>query len=333
MSDNQNLFFILPDLNLIPRKIHQTCFIYKTFHVRDHLLGEGSYGKVFLACKDSICEKVAKIITFDFNRYPSHYVFNMFFGEALITKFAGDYGFGIPVEGYTLCRKVTTSHKRSARDTSEEENDDDDMETDDPRVKNFKNVQGLIIMDRFDNDLYNAPFDITFEMMQRVFDLVRIMHGYGILHRDLFLRNIMYKESDDHSSLVDLRIIDFGLSIAFGQPIPAEFQAIDYLNVVKHLRDKQLKSQCIDYILTIIGEEAMSKAIGWRDNHQKTCGSEYSLLEFLPPSVIANYGPATVDLMVWSVKCDADLDEDIVGLVKSRVRQYFKENNVTYWRD
>jgi serine/threonine protein kinase len=45
--------------------------------------------------------------------------------------------------------------------------------------------------------------------MDKIFKALNYVHSAGIIHHDIKLENIMFKNKDDYSSLV---IIDFGLS-------------------------------------------------------------------------------------------------------------------------
>ena len=96
-------YFKLHGLKNVPRTVEASCATYQEYRVDSHILGEGSYGKVMPVCKGDICTDVAKVITFDFQRFPEPYRYNVFFAECVITKFAGEKGFGIPVKTFFLC--------------------------------------------------------------------------------------------------------------------------------------------------------------------------------------------------------------------------------------
>ena len=219
-------FFRLPDLSKVPRHVASSCFVYGRYRLQNHILGTGSYGKVMIACEGSECKKVGKIIKFDFSRYPVKYVYNLFFAECLMTQFAGVHEFGIPVHSYTLCWDT------SQKTTDSSDNPSDNSSSSKKHDSNSTPIKGLIIMDKFDGDLNSINAKLNMDIMQQVFQKIKIMHNYGIFHRDLFLRNVMYKSTGDS---ISVRIIDFGLAIPLGQAIPSPFQAIDYLNVIKHI--------------------------------------------------------------------------------------------------
>ncbi len=283
-------FFHLPDLNNIPRTIRKSCETTKHYQVSDHLLGEGTYGRVLSTCNDKVCDFVAKILTFDFSRYEEHYVYNLFFAESSISKFAGEKKFGIPVHDYFLC------------DNGE---------------------KGVVIMDKFDGDLESIRFSLTYEDYKQLFDKIQIMHSYGILHRDLFLKNVMFRKLSGGTK--DIRIIDFGLSIPFEKSIPGPFRAVDFLNILSDIPDKSLRKKCLMYVDKLIGKKNMEIAQLWEDTHINSCSSEYNLLKYLPDHLFIQYGPATVDLLVWSVRCNRELDKDIINKTNEKMKSVFKK--------
>lgn len=279
-------YFKLHGLKNVPRVVEASCATYQEYRVDSHMLGEGSYGKVMPVCKGDICTDVAKVITFDFQRFPEPYRYNVFFAECVITKFAGEKGFGIPVKTFFLCDE---------------------------------GKKGVMIMERFRRDLVAIANELTWEEMKQLLDKVRKMHSYGVLHRDLFLKNTMYRR--DASGKRDIRIIDFGMSIPFEKEIPKVFCAIDYVNLLSDLPSQTLKQQCQSYITSYMGKKEMDKAEEWIKTHYTTCQSEYSLLKHIPLGWIELVGPATVDTLVWSVRCDPKLDEDIAQKTKEKVEK------------
>lgn len=289
--DSPQPYFILPILSDIPRVTHNSCFVYDNFKVQPNVLGEGSYGKVSSVCEKTNCELVAKIIQFNFNSYPTQYVFNLFYAESLITKFAGEKGFGIPLKDFSLCK---------------EGND----------------IKGIVIMEKYKNTLDSIQTELTFDLMKQLFDKVTIMHNVGILHRDLFLRNVMYKETPTGK---DIRIIDFGLSIPFGQEIHKPFRAIDYLNLINDIENPSLQKECLSYVKQLIDPSSLEQGQDWLNKHFSTCVSEYNLLGHIPPEIIINYGPATVDLLVWSVRCKPELDQDVIRKTNEKIKQWSRE--------
>ena len=285
MAKRIRTFFKLKDIRNISRTPQSSCEIYENYRIENHILGEGSYGKVMVACNNNVCEYVAKIITFDFSRYDARYVYNLFFAECLITQFAGDKGFGCPVKTFYLCDE---------------------------------GKKGVIIMEKYEKDLETIKNSLTLEDMKQIIDKVTTMHEYGILHRDLFLKNTMYKTVNDKK---DIRIIDFGLTIPFEHKIPLPFRAIDYLNLISDIPDETLKQQCHNYIISKIGKGNVQIGEKWIASHFNTCSSEYSLLKHIPLKWVQLIGPATVDSLVWSVRCSPELDKDIIQKVEHKVSQ------------
>ena len=279
-------YFKLNGLKNVSRTIQPSCESFEQYRVDPHVLGEGSYGKVMPACDGQVCTDVAKIISFDTTRFTEKYRFNVFLVECAITQFAGEKGFGIPVKKYYLCDE---------------------------------GQKGVIIMERFKRDLMEVRNELTWEDMKQLLDKVRQMHSYGILHRDLFLKNTMYRR--DAQGRRDIRIIDFGMSIAFEKQIPDVFCAIDYMNLLSDLPNEELRKQCLEYIGTYLNLKYLTQADEWIKTHYTTCQSEYSLLKHIPLHWIELIGPATIDTMVWSVRCDPKLDQDIIHKTEDRVEK------------
>jgi serine/threonine protein kinase len=176
-----------------------------------------------------------------------------------------------------------------------------------------------MLMERYKRDLFAIRDELTWEEMKGLMDKVHRMHSYGILHRDLFLKNTMYQRNAQ--GLRDIRIIDFGMAIPFEKEIPPVFRAIDFLNLISDLANEDLKAQCKAYIGTLVPQTAVAQGETWIKTHYDTCQSEYSLLKHVPVRWIHLMGPATVDTMVWSVRCRPDLDKDIIEKTQERIQQ------------
>jgi serine/threonine protein kinase len=314
-STNSRLkkFFILKDVSKFPRKMQESCNVHGKWRLTDHLLGRGSYGQVTVVCDDEstdACKFVAKQIQFDYSRYDKHWVFNMFFAECLITQYAGLCGFGIPVHAFYLCGGVAPESS-SWFGTTTSTDDGDEHGNDSSEIQ-----RGVLILDKYDGDLESIQHELTWMDMKSLLDKVTKMHEAGILHRDLFLKNTMYKNVGNDK---DVRIIDFGLSIAFERSIPKPLRAIDYLNLISDIGNKSLQRQCHQYITRIIGYKSVQIGEKWLLEHFDKCSSEYSLLRYLPAKWIQMMGPGTIDTMVWSVRCNQDLDQDIVRRTSQRI--------------
>ena len=312
MSKN---YFILPDIDTWTHEKLGQCEITDPWRITDHVLGQGSYGRVVVTCKNEDCEFVAKQVTFDFSRYAKEYVFNIFFAECLISQFAGQRGFGIPLEKFFLCASEQQTSWFGPVERLE---------------------KGIIIMQRYEKDLESIKHDLDWGDMKQLLDKVTQMHNCGILHRDLFLKNTMYRLNDDGKK--DIRIIDYGLSISFEQQIPRAQRAIDYLNLISSLKTSSptrvsLYSTCYKYIEKCIGKKAVKLANRWLHGHYETCGSEHSLIRHLPTKWIRIMGPASVDTMVWSVRCSREQDINIVDKTNARVRQIQQQLKLNKYKD
>jgi len=274
-------YFRLPQLGNLSKKIQEDCYRVDSWEIKksEKQLGEGSYGTVYQACQNSTCSYVGKVIRFDF-RYDKKFVWNVFFAEAKITQYAGLKGFGIPVHKYYLCDE---------------------------------GKKGVIISDRFDGDLDDLT--LTEPQLMKVLRMIHKMHQHGILHRDLFPKNVMFKQSGED---LEFRIIDFGLSIAFNKSIPAILRGIDFINFIDSL-SSTLKEVAEPYIIKVVGEKYYQEAKVWKTSHHDQCSSEYYLLKHLPVYLYKIYGPAVTDLLVWSVRCSPEHDQQITTTLEKRL--------------
>lgn len=288
-----NQYYQLPDFNTQPVHFFQDCFHHNEFRVTEQVLGRGSYGEVRLSCEGQECVYAAKTIRLNFDRYHARFVYNVFLGEANIAQFAGDNGIGVPVHEFFFCN--------SGR-------------------------QATMISDLFTGELDSINAELTEHDIDTVFDLTQKLHNFGILHRDLFLKNIMYKNNDDGSRTI--RINDFGLSIAFGEEIPALLKSIDYLNVISSIDSSSLALYAENKAIDILGPEIYEQGRQWKHNHATDCSSEYYLYDHLPERLFEIYGPAAVDLLVWSVRCDKTHDKTILDKVATKVRNMNVEQKV-----
>lgn len=284
-------YYKLPNSTDVQIESSPDCFAHDGWVIQsDSHIEKGSYGSVYRACRNSNCDFVGKLIELDF-RYAPKYVWNIFKGEALISEKAGDLGVGVPIYSYFLCNEGKT---------------------------------GVLIMERMDKDIDHTG--LPPEDLETVLTLIKKMHDAGILHRDLFARNVMYKDTDQGRIY---RIIDFGLAIAFGKGIPAVLRGIDYVNLLKSIPNitEEMMERGKNYIIEEIGENSYNTATKWIEEHQETCASEFFLLKHLPEYLYEIYGPGVMDLLVWSVRCSPEKDKEVTTKISDKVRNMKKKIN------
>ena len=343
MHTSNPKYFELPNLSKIPLYIHTSCKKFKEYQIVNHILGSGSYGHVLIACENSNCAYVAKKIQFDFSRYPDkRFMYNMFFAESIIAKFAGEHGFGIPIKSYFICQSDNNTPNNTINNTLDNTINNTSNNTinntpnntinntlnntlnNTPNNKPEPQINGIIIMDKFQYNIEHIQQDLNYHDFIKIFELVHIMHSYGLLHRDLFLKNVMYKINSDQTKV--FKIIDFGLTIPFEDEIPIIFRLIDFLNLISEITNQDIKSQCQEYLVNMFGLENVLKAKEWLNTHKDNCYSEYELLNILPEKVIKNYGPGTVDLLVWSIRCNSQNNKKIFLQTKQKIKEVESKN-------
>jgi tRNA A-37 threonylcarbamoyl transferase component Bud32 len=287
---------ILPNLNTEVIPTNDTCYEYTddvgTWLVKsaeEEDLGSGTYGQVTQACFDNVCKYVAKEQVFfeldDRLRYRKRFYWNRFIGEALITKFAYEKGFGVPFYGYFIC--------------------------DNGR-------KGMMFMDRYTDTLRKA--NLSRDDVNQLIKRIEQMHNAGILHQDLFAKNVMYKRLPDGSK--DIKIIDFGLSVAFRKKVPLMLRAVDYITMAQSLhRQKDAQRMLIEASIKNNGFEAHEQAQKWITQRKTTCGAEYKLLEVLPEYIYQFYGPAVADLLAWSTRCSKDHSRAVSRMIVKELRK------------
>ena len=334
-------YFIMPNLMEIPKTVVKSCKYFKTYRVQNTVLGKGSYGVVKTACKDSHkmrsesssdttnkrCKYIGKIVTFNLNRFGienADYVYNIFYAECIISMFAYEHGFGVPVYGYSLCEdgdgeddggyRSERGYMSQSGYRSESKYKSDDVNADESKdVDESPAPRGIIIMDKFDGTLEQIKSEVTAHEMIDIINMAANMHRYGILHRDLFSRNVMFKQLDDGKRI--FRIIDYGLSIPFESKIPGVFRAIDLLNVISDFTEnKDIFTKCVNRIRELVSLNALTTAQEWISTHHDKCLSEYNIIKYIPTHIVADYGPGTADILVWSVRCSKEHDDAIVQM-------------------
>ena len=328
-------YYKLQNPSKIIKKTLKSCLNFEPYKITNKVLGKGSYGEVILACKqpENNCNFVGKIVDLRFSpHYDPVYRLNLFYTECMIADFAGKHKFGVPIRGYALC-KQSKSPKSQTKDNNPEEqgifatimswfsgNKDDFIPTD------FnKSIKGLLIMDKYDSDLESDQTGIEFEDYVDLFKKIKTMHDYGILHRDLYTRNILYikkKGADSLSQRPDLRIIDFGLSIPFEREIPGVFKAVDYLKLISGIDSHIIREQCQQHLHTILSSKDIETAGQWIKNHYHMCSSEYELIDFIPLKFYKYFGPLVDTFTVWSTRCSKQHDQQIDDIVKQKLETF-----------
>lgn len=265
--------------------MRDTCDEYEEFTLQsEQVLNAGTYGRVHATCRRNDCTYAAKVVRFDRSRYDLKYIHRAFLAECLISQYAGTQDLGIPLQTFFLCDQGQT---------------------------------GVIIMDQYQGTILEIQDQLQWSDWKALLDKVNRLHEAGILHRDLFLKNTMYRRTQQG---YDLRLIDFGMSIAFEhRHIPAALRAIDFLNLLSGIKDSTLRDRGRAYVATLVGRTAVREGSTLLASHATECGSEHKLLGVLPTKWIRLMGPATVDTMVWSVRCSPTQDQQIVAKTRSRV--------------
>lgn len=188
-------YFLLKDLSAIPMggpEPELDCNKYLDFQITKKLLGKGTYGSVYEACKAAECkankyEYVGKVVELGEDAVPIH----RFLVEAVIAKFAGDKGFGAPVANFFVCDQ---------------------------------GKRGVILMKRL---LTVKSQDVSLATFQTLMQKIDLMHQNGILHCDLFLKNLL-KRPDTGELVVN----DFGLSLVMTDTVPKSLAASDVAQLI-----------------------------------------------------------------------------------------------------
>jgi hypothetical protein len=156
-------------------------------------LGKGTFGHTRELCDaDSSCsEFVAKIVSFaeHLQTVSREHAARAFAMECEVSRFAGLREFGPYVYDTFTC-----------------------------------DGNGVIVMDRMEkrlDELLLEPKQFPMDVLQRVADVVLLMHDNGVFHQDLHVGNIMINRKGD------VRVIDYGLSIPMLRPVPVYHRACD----------------------------------------------------------------------------------------------------------
>jgi len=176
----------------VPISTAPECKSFDNFKVSDSVLGRGGYGVTYRACYDANCREkdaakyryAAKIVQLPDNN--SRRAFRM---EAILCLMAGEHLWGPKIVSVFLC--------------------DQDR-------------SGVVVMELL-RPLKNE--DLRAENLPRLKDFlqrINAMHMAGILHGDLYTKNVMV-----HPVSKDLRVIDFGLALVTESAVPGSLRASD----------------------------------------------------------------------------------------------------------
>lgn len=272
------------------------CTLTSEFRVQTSTtIGEGVYGTVQTACKQQTdtshppdCEYVAKRVVFSGEDEESLANARLVFvGESVVAFDLGKRGIGVPCHGYFLCQGGDV---------------------------------GVLYMDKWGVSLDKATFDLTPKDITTLLNLIFRMHNRGVLHRDLFLKNIMCKTVNDQRLF---RFIDFGLSIVWEKTIPGYFRAIDYWNFIEYLPE-QLQAHAIQTIADKhwVHPKDMDLCRQWLDTHSTTCATEFQLLKELPSHLFEIYGSGVDSLLLWSVYCSEEMQRELARRIRKARRAH-----------
>lgn len=285
-------YFSLPSLKNIPVKKQTDCTHFERWRVnKKKKFGEGTYGHVYEACENETdCKFIAKEILFyeDPNdaMYEDKWFHNLFVAECMITEFAGTHGFGVPVQSYFLCDRGR---------------------------------KGVMIQDKFDGTLDRLK-SLTVEDGVQLIHMLKKMHTAGIFHNDLFAKNVMYKniQADNRA----IRFIDFGLSVAFANMVPAPLRAVDYITLMNSVNNKIVKDMIRLSSIRENGDIIHRQAERWLNTRYENCSSERYLLNHLPSYTYKYYGPAVAQLLAWSVRCSRPNEQKIQKSIDEKLKKY-----------
>jgi len=180
---------LLKSLANIPRNVSPSCTKYQTFQFSDQELGRGSYGSVSAACAAEECDLEEYNYAAKIVELRNAQQQKEFLVEATLTYFAGEQGFGVPVHTFFLC-----DH----------------------------GYKGILVMSRME-----PVVSIGSAQIPRLLAKFDVMHQNGILHGDLFPRNVL---ADPMTK--EIFVADFGLSFVLKGPVPNDLRATDVLGFI-----------------------------------------------------------------------------------------------------
>lgn len=180
---------LLKSLSNMPRNVSPSCKHYESFQFSDQELGRGSYGSVSAACAAEECDMDEYNYAAKIVELRNARQQKEFLVEATLTHFAGRQGFGVPVATFFLC-----DHGR----------------------------KGILVMNRME-----PVVSIELKQIPGLLKKFDMMHQNGILHGDLFPRNVL---ADPRTK--EIFIADFGLSFVLNGPVPFDLRASDVVGFI-----------------------------------------------------------------------------------------------------
>jgi serine/threonine protein kinase len=205
MSSNNNLMSLIK----IKMSANTARQILKTTNlkIQGNALNSGKYGAVFNSNQKNYIVKIGKINSNNENSLIS---------EAEISEIASNLGIGpkVPVKP-----KIITHNG---------------------------NDYVVIKMEKMDGTLLslinsrNINDELKISLLQDAQDLLRILHKQNICHRDLHLKNIMYKKKNDKYII---KIIDFGQSYQQCSSSNILNNKLKLTSIINNLKRKQLRTR------------------------------------------------------------------------------------------
>jgi serine/threonine protein kinase len=225
---------------------------YKEYEIKNKKIAAGGGGSIYDTCYRNIqnddnninkCTLVTKVIQ-NSHRSQESIFLKLFRIEASLSNLAGVKGFGPKVIDYYQCEESP--------------------------------LRGNIVMEKWPFSVFQSPsLDSTF-FIRKLLPKIKSMHDNGILHTDLFDKNIMYNKQ------LNISIIDFGLSIPILKPLSKLLRAYDcvtlifgryyenqWYNVLKLRNFEKDFDVIINSIIEYVGESNLKKAFQHRIMYMK----------------------------------------------------------------
>lgn len=160
-----------PGNNKLLQKIKNKCL---KGHQIKHFLGSGSYGEVYASCLNNNCDYAVKIQQIDDERDQKD-----FLREVNIGKEMTKHNISVPIKAFWFCKSTLPT-------------------------------LAVIVQEKYDQNMSYRELRDNLKIKKKAYDLVQKMHAVGVIHADLFPRNIMYKKTK--SGREKIRFIDWGLA-------------------------------------------------------------------------------------------------------------------------